>query len=106
MYLYLHYKYKISRVKNYKLHNQRVDLFKILEKMKRLAYRLDLPSLMKIYSMISVAQLELARSTSDPYERTQQSPPPVKEDDLTNLYEIETLLNKRVSRGKTQYLVK
>ena len=106
IYLRLHYEYKISKVKNYKLHNQRVDLFKILDKVKRLIYRLDLSSLIKIHPVISVAQLEPARSTPDPYKRAQQPPQPVKEDGLTNLYEIEILLDKRVSRGKTQYLIK
>ena len=54
MYLRLYYEYKIPRIKNYKLYNQRVDLFKILEKIKRLIYRLDLSPLMKIYSIILV----------------------------------------------------
>ena len=54
IYLRLHHEYKISRIKNYKLHNQRVDLFKILEKVERLIYRLDLSLLIKIYSVILV----------------------------------------------------
>ena len=37
--------------------------------MKRLAYRLDLSSLIKIYSIILIAQLEPARSTLDLYKR-------------------------------------
>ena len=75
--------------------------------MGKLAYRLDLSLLMKMYSVVSVAQLELARSTPDLYKRAQQPPPPVEEDGLTDLYEIETLLDKRITgRGKIQYLVK
>ena len=106
VYLRLHHGYKIPGVENHKLHNQRVGPFKILEKVGRLAYRLDLPPLMKMHPVVSVAQLEPARSTPDSYERAQQPPPPVEEDGLTDLYEIETLLDKRVSRGKVQYLVK
>ena len=54
-YLRLHYNYKISELVNYKLYNQRVESFKILKKMSKLAYRLKLLSLMKIYSIIFIA---------------------------------------------------
>ena len=70
IYLRLYYEYKISKMKNYKLYNQRVDLFKILEKIKRLTYRLDLSSLIKIYPVILITQLELARSIPNLYKRT------------------------------------
>ena len=57
-YLRLYYDYKISELVNYKLYNQRVESFKILEKVSKLAYRLKLLSLMKIHSVIFIAQLK------------------------------------------------
>ena len=54
IYLRLHYEYKISRFNNHKLHNQRIDLFKILKKIKKLTYRLKFSSIMRIYSIISI----------------------------------------------------
>ena len=57
-YLRLYHNYKIPELVNHKLYNQRVESFKILEKVGKLAYRLKLPSLMKIHPMIFIAQLE------------------------------------------------
>ena len=67
-YLRLHHDYKISKLVNYKLYNQRVKSFKILEKMGKLAYRLKLSSLMKIHSMIFIAQLKSDKD-ENPYTR-------------------------------------
>lgn len=112
VYLRLHHGYKIPGLSNHKLHNQRVGPFKILEKVGKLAYRLELPPLMKIHPVVSVAQLEPGSgkdgSEEDPYMRDRiTATPEVQEDGtITDLFEIETLLGKQVSRGKVQYLVK
>ena len=53
-YLRLYYNYKIFKLVNYKLYNQRIESFKILEKINKLAYRLKFLSLMKIYSVIFI----------------------------------------------------
>ena len=58
MFLRLYYKYIILKLINKKLSQQRVKLFKILEKMKALAYRLKLPLIMKIYLIIFVTHLK------------------------------------------------
>lgn len=54
IYLRLHYNYKISNFINYKLHNQRVDLFKMFNRVERLIYRLKLFSFMKIHFVVFV----------------------------------------------------
>ena len=79
----------------------------MLDRVGKLAYRLELPPLMKIYSVISIAQLESGKKVSNPYLREAQSMLEVEEDNTaTNIFEIETLLGKRIVRESIQYLVK
>ena len=52
-----------------KLGVRRVGPFPTVEKIRRLASRLDLPQCFQIYPVISVAQLEPASPGEDPYER-------------------------------------
>ena len=103
VYLRLHQGYKIPSVGNHKLHQQRVGPFQILEKVEMLAYRLELPPVINIHPVISIAQLEPTSATEDPYQRPRNINPPhvVETED-----EIEVLLNKREVRRKTQYLIK
>lgn len=70
-------------------------------KVGKLAYELDLPLVRTIHPGISIAQLEPAPDTPDPYERANnQEPPPVRaEDGEDPEYEIERLVG-------LQYLVK
>ena len=118
VYLRLHHGYSIPGV-NPKLSNQRVGPFKVLKKVGNLAYKLELPDLMRIHPVISIAQLEPASDRSeDPYSRTPaQPPPPVEEENESEkldpeftakfpLYEIERLLGKRGSGSTAKYLVK
>lgn len=67
---------------------------------------------MRIYSMISIAQLKSNYVLSDSYKRrvNADSSPIIKDDDNSNLdlrpYEIEILLKKKIFRGKKHYLIK
>ena len=87
--------------------------YKILERIGRLAYRLDInPQVTKIHPVISVAHLEgVPNPTLDPYERpVPEEPGSVEvEEDIKPHWEIERIVNKRVintTRGeKTQYLL-
>ena len=98
-----------------KLTQQYVGPFRIVEKVGRLTYRLDVPPDWRIHPVFSVAQLEPAPpSTENPFGRPFLSnPPPVFVKGDTNKiksFEIEKLLNKRqVKKGKGQaieYLVR
>ena len=116
-YLRLHHGYSIPGV-NPKLSNQRVGPFKVLKKVGNLAYQLELPDIMRIHPVISIAQLEPASDQSeDPYQRVHKPPPPVEESqddvqakpDLTKdfkPYEVERLLNRRGTGDNVKYLVK
>lgn len=107
IFLRLHHKYKISGVINHKLHNQRVSSFKILEKVEKLIYRLKLSSLMLMYSIVSVAQLKSVQSALDSYDRRRIVVSEVEENEvITNIYKIEALLEKKISRDKSHYLIK
>ena len=70
--------------------------------MSKLAYRLKLPSLIKIHSVIFIAQLEPDKD-EDLYTRNQiiAMSEIEKDDIITNIFEIETLLEKQISRDKT-----
>ena len=110
-YLRLHHGYSIPGV-NPKLSNQRVGPFKVLSKVGDLAYLMELPGIISIHPVISIAQLEPAPDPSeDPYHRRQQPPLPVEEENNDNLtekyppYEIDRLLDRQ-GEGKTlKYLV-
>ena len=67
-YLRLHHKYGISNLINLKLYHQRIDSFKIFEKVRSLAYRLKLSFIIKIHFIMSIIQLKSV-SNDDFYKR-------------------------------------
>ena len=107
VYLRLYYGYKIPGI-YHKYSNQRVGPFKILEKVRKLAYRLQLPPNMRIHPVVSVAQIEPAVDPADDlYYRLPPPPGPVEEEDenpVNPLYKIERFLDKEP--GKDRYLIK
>lgn len=112
IYLRLHQGYTIPGLANKKLSQQRVGPFRVIEAIDKgmQAWRLDLPPMMRIHPIISIAQLEPATPGDDPYDRiVTADPPPVTnahEDSASPSYEIERLLDKRITRNKPYYLVK
>ena len=127
VYLRLHHEYTLLDMNNKKLSNQRVGPFEILQKVGQLAYKLRLPPVMQIYPIVSIAQLEPAKST-DPYSRRRlDHPRPVEMERISpnnaadgkldsntqpnNSYEVEQILSKRSQKygwGKSriEYRVK
>ena len=89
--------------------------FKILDRVGRLVYRLDIPKHWRIYNVFTVAQLEpVPAAAADPFGRERPAHPPsvfVEGDtDKWKSYYVERLLNKRMVRkgGRmvAQYLVR
>lgn len=98
-----------------KLTQQYVGPFRIVGKIGRLAYKLEVPSNWRIYPVFSVAQLEPAPVPSeDPFHRPRPQQPPsvfVEGDtDRQKSFKVDRLLNKRtVRKGKglaVKYLVR
>ena len=108
VFLKLHHGYSIPGLANRKLSQQRAGPFKVLAKVGRLAYRLELPPVMKIHPVISVAQLEPAPTTSDPYNRLRNTAEIAirNRDDLEeDEWFVERLIDKKISSNKAHYLV-
>ena len=83
-----------------KLTQQYVGPFRIIKRVGRLAYKLDVPNDWKIHPVFSIAQLEPASSPiKDLFERTRLQHPPsvfVKGDiNYHKSFKIERFLNKR-----------
>ena len=116
--LNLHKGYNIptTAVTGKKYGQQRAGPMKILERVGRLAYRLDIPEHWRIHPVFSIAQLEPApRPDTDPYERPQLSrtPPVLSErEQIVDMpeYDVERLIDRReFNRGRKrvlQYLVR
>jgi hypothetical protein len=87
-----------------KLDWKRLGPFTVIERIGTQAYRLDLPKSMKIHPVFHVILLEPYKESDIP-GRVQEPPPPVViEDDVE--YEVEEILDSRISRRRLLYLVK
>ena len=109
MYLRLHQSYIIFGLINHKLSKQRVKSFFIIEKIDNLVFRLQLSSIMKIHSVIFIAQLKSVTKDTDFYGRILRKAVFVEENDSNSavfFYEIERLINKRIIREHFHYLIK
>jgi hypothetical protein len=97
--------YKMKGVPKQKIAMQRVGPFRIIDKIGRLAYKLEFPPTWRIHPVISVAQLEPA--PADPFGRATQ-PPPAVEIDGEEEFEIDAILESKI-RGrhkKLHYLIR
>ena len=115
-FLKLHKSYSISLTLGItkKLTQQYISPYRVMERVGRLVYLLDILSDWQIHPVFFVAQLEpAADSAVDLFQRKYPDhPPPIFVDgdtDTMQLYEVERLLNRRVvkkGRGTSvQYLV-
>jgi hypothetical protein len=105
--LRLHHDYSISKSKNRtkKIFAQYVESFKIIQKVDRLIYRLNISSDWKIHSVFSVAQLKsVFDSAKDSFHRS-RSTHSLSMTDTQNQYEIKRLINRRVVRRDHDYFI-
>ena len=108
----MHHNYFIFDI-NFKLFNQRIDSFKIFEKIENLIYKLTLSKIIHIHSIISITQLKPASDSSkDFYYRTLHFSSPVEKKKpktkfiIKNpLYEIDKLIDKRDTKKNVKYLI-
>ena len=93
----LYKNYYLLDLKNVKLSNQRAKSFTILKRYESLAYKLDLPEIWKIYSVISIIMLKSAFKKDNLYYRSrlkEQFITNIKNLDIKNRYEIKKLINR------------
>jgi len=123
VYLRLGHRYDIlhNKLLTTKLAQRYVRRFQVLKRIGRLAYKLDLPESWRIYLFISVAHLEPAPPSDDPWNRQSHTVHTPTEDHRfpgETRYDVEAILAKRVrpARGRapasgprkmiTQYLIR
>ena len=98
--LYKEYNIPSTTLLKKKLSQQYVGPFTVIEKVGRLAYRLDIPAHWRVHLIFSVAQLKASPKETDLYQRPRPDHPDtvfVKGDTNTiKSYEIDRLLNKRI----------
>jgi RNase H-like domain found in reverse transcriptase/Integrase zinc binding domain/Chromo (CHRromatin Organisation MOdifier) domain/Integrase core domain len=86
-----------------KLDYKRLGPFHVVKKIGKAAYRLKLPSSMRVHPVFHVSLLEPVLHNDIP-GRVQEPSPPVIVDDQEE-YEVEEVLDSRIRRRKLQYFV-
>lgn len=98
-----------------KIAQQYAGPFRVLARVGRLAYRLDLPASWNIHPVLSVAMLEPAPKISDPFNRDRNNAQPTHDERFpedADRFNVERIMAKRVRRiGRarheyTEYLVR
>lgn len=87
-----------------KLDAKKLGPYRVIERIGQNAYRLDLPDTMRIHNVFNVSLLEKFVPNVHP-ER--MAPPPRMEvvEEQEPQYEVESILDSRMKRGRLQYLV-
>src|SRR5579862_8578850 len=80
--------------------------YTITQVVSETAYRLDLPSAMKIHPVFHVSLLKPYKSSPNEFLRPTPPPAVVLPETEQEEYEVESILDKRIVRNKPQYLVK
>ncbi|KAH7422533.1 hypothetical protein KP509_12G013000 [Ceratopteris richardii] len=86
-----------------KLDHQRFGPFSILAKINPVTFKLHLPSTMKIHPVFHVSMLEPYKIS--PLRGERPSPSPPMEIDDHEEFEVEHVLDSRISRGTLEYLI-
>ena len=109
VFLQLHKGYNLFRKPLKKISNQWCSSFRIIKKIEKLVYKLELPLTWKIHPVISIAQIEPA-SSNNPYRQSKPDMSDGIEVDSKMQWIINRIINKRIkqihSTGKqVEYLV-
>ncbi|KAH7315890.1 hypothetical protein KP509_21G069700 [Ceratopteris richardii] len=86
-----------------KLDHQRFGPFTILVKINLVTFKLELPSTMRVHPVFHVSMLEPYQISPVRGERPSPSPP-IEIDDHEE-FEVEHVLDSKISRGRLEYLI-
>lgn len=91
-----------------KLGPRKIGPFKVNKIISEVAYQVELPPGIKVHPVFHVSLLEKYHENPPEFpQREFPRPPPILTDnDLPPEFEVESVLDKREHRGKTQYLIK
>ena len=102
--------YKVPGVLSHKIGPQFIGPFQVVERIGKLAYRLELPGNIRIHDVITVAILEPTTDPKeDPYKRRPPPPPAVVVDGEQEHIIDKIVRKRRIRRGRgwsTQYLIR
>ncbi|QRW25063.1 Transposon Tf2-7 polyprotein [Rhizoctonia solani] len=89
---------------SHKLEHKRLGPYKVLEKIGRNSYKLDLPKSMKVHPVFNIALLH--KKPVDEYNRDPVPLPPVVTADGEEEYTVERILDSKKVGRQVKYLVK
>ena len=110
--LRFHQCYTLPEITNWMTGQQFVGSLTVLEHIKKLVYRLEIPPIWNFHLVILIAHLEPATNPANNlYQRPRLNHPGVVEPEdkveaTGDHYMVEKLLGKKTSQGQTQYLVR
>lgn len=103
--VWLHRRYVKTNRPSSKLDAKRLGPFKVLEKVGKSAFRLELPATMQIHPVFHVSLLEKYHANRHPERETPAPPDPVIREDGQPAYMVERILkSKYVGRGRNRHL--
>ena len=110
--LRLHKDYNISftKILEKKLSQQYASSFKILKRVRNLAYRIDISSHWRIWFVVSISQLKSCfASDTDSYNKIMRSSKSIimkSDTDTVKFYEIQKIIAKRSTTRDVEYFVR
>lgn len=91
-----------------KLLDKYIGPYRIIEKISKLSYKLELPKKFRIHDVFHISKLRRALETEDYPDRKQDDrpAPAIQNESGNDEYEVEKIIDKRIRKNVIEYLVK